>query len=1466
MAKSFSVSFNINGSLDGSLQAAIKAAANSMRGLGSAAKSASAAAQASKSGFAGMAAGLNQLQAAAQKFRDLKKALVDTSKGLQEAQANANKMAAQFRQEQKAAEQLRTQLNQLRTLRTQSEGNVSAARENLAYLRRQREELKAQAKALGATKGRKIPRELLGTAQGEKLAQVLSQLNSNSTAIDAARSKFRETRDELNLLVQKVREAEQALKTQERAVKQSGQGFEQAKAKAAALKESLRQQQEAVSKLRSSLGSSGFSTASFAASERQLAAEIDRVNAALQRQQQLSQAQSRSAQASQEMFNAYNNFQGALSTAGAIAQPFQSAVENAMTFEHAMSRVKALTQTSNIRAGNTAQVEADMAKLEAQARELGATTQFTMTQAADAMGYLGMAGWKTEQIYGTMRGMLNLAAGAGTDLARTADIVSDNMTAMGVPVEKAGHFMDVYAYALTNSNVNLESLGETMKYAAPVAATFGATLEDTAAMAMMMGNAGIKGSMAGTALRMGLLRLSGPPKKASKEMDELGISVSDATAMALESAAECARLGVEYDKNAPPMEKMGNIISQLSTKMQGLSREEKLASIGAIFGANAASGWVNIIEQGPEVFQKYLNELKNCDGYSEQFAHTMNDDTRGAMIALESAVDAVINSVGTALLPAVRAAAEAFAPLATAAAEFISAHPGIVQAAAAIAAALASVVVGAAAVKLAFAGWSFITSSITLVRAALATLADGALLGGLIGRLAALRTALFGLGGAATFGGWSAMFGNIASAATNAAASVRKFFVTFSASQMLTNAATSIKNVGTALMAAGRAAMSFAFSPVGVALMALALAGMYCYENWDKVAPIFSNVASVITGMFAPAVEAIMPAIRNLGRAFDLLKPAIENAFSGGGLATIGSTIVQGLAMAVTAVAGVAATIITAFSNVATTVVQMLTLITGAIRNVFEGNWSAAADKILNVFKTAIEGIKNLFTGLGESIMNTFDSIAKVKDIFNFSDAMPTTDAVARHNSLASAPATSAPAQPEAAPIDTSATQAALDQVGDAASNAATNMDGVNQATEQISQAGTDVQSFAQNAQQAGTEVQQLSSNAQQAGSNVQSFGTQAQAAQAGVDALAGSASSATGGIEALSSASSSAAGSVSGLGAAAQAACQQLSQAGAQAAAAVTSAAAGVKSNATGGIYPKGQFLTTFAEKSPEAAIPIDNSQRAKDLWYRTGQMLGTVPGTADYDSAPKDALGNLKGVDVPEYNKIGEGDTIAVKRAKMQAQREQFNRQTPKLPAIQQSQRQASPSRDLQRQTSSINRQRQRGSLRPPIMDDINRRINDVKLPSGYTIGDALKYLPKQQKSFMPSDVDLSGGLVDSIPKALSPPSSIFDSTFNKFPSPSGGLGGLMNKIPFVDGLIGTLSSQIPTGGGLIGDLLGGLTGGQSNSGGMTFQVTINVTANGSDENSIKRGVESAIPSLEDWANKFFAHQHEQARRSLA
>ena len=548
----------------------------------------------------------------------------------------------------------------------------------------------------------------------------------------------------------------------------------------------------------------------------------------------LSEARAASNNASSNLSNEWNNMSNAVSTAQSIMQPFKSAVDNAETFEHAMSKVKALTQSENIKAGNYERVREEMAELEAQARQLGATTQFTMTQAAEAQGYLGMAGWSKDQIIKAMPGMLDLAAASGMDLARTADIVSDNLTALGLDASQVGHMTDVYAYALTRSNLNMEALGESMKYAAPAMHAYGGDIHDAAAAMMIMGNAGIKGSMAGTALRMGLLRLAGPPKKASKEMEALGVSLSDATRMAYESQAQLEALGIHTDANMKPTEKMAYVLRELSTKMQGLSKDEKLAAVGAIFGVNAASGWLAVLEQGPEAFEKFRNELRTSDGTAKQVATTMNDDTRGAWLYLESAIDAVSNNVGSAFLPALKSIYEGLNPVVTSMAEWIGEHPGVVQGMGAIAAAIAGGMVALGGFRLALAGINFASTTIDLMKA---TAAFNALTGttgiaaSAFGRLSTILAAF-------SAGGFAAGFKALGSAAMAA----------------LTGIGTAMKGLLLNPWVLG----------ITVALMLLA-------ANWDKVSASASAAWEVMSKVFGRLGEG-------LGTIFDGIKGALESS------------------------------------------------------------------------------------------------------------------------------------------------------------------------------------------------------------------------------------------------------------------------------------------------------------------------------------------------------------------------------------------------------------------------------------------------------------------------------------------------------------------------------------------------------------------------------------------------------------
>ena len=358
-----------------------------------------------------------------------------------------------------------------------------------------------------------------------------------------------------------------------------------------------------------------------------------------------------------------------LATTAVMAAPFVGMLSKAADFEAVMSKVKAITVSD----------DKAMQQLTATARELGEKTMFSATQAGEAMTYLGMAGWNSQQIMAGMPGLLNLAAASGTDLARTADIVSDDLTAFGLGAEHAGHMADVFAKTSTKTNTNVEMLGETMKYAAPVAHAFGASLEETAALTGIMANSGIKASAAGTALRSGFLRLAGTSAKSTKAIEEMGLSLSEATAQQEEARAALASLGIAMDDTNGPR-KMGAIVRDLADKTKDMSKEQKLATLATIFGTNAASAWVAVIDQGPDALDQLTKELENSDGAAAAMAETMQNNARGAMIRLQSATESVAISIGGTMLPTLAELGDSLANEAAYVSKVASEHPELTEA------------------------------------------------------------------------------------------------------------------------------------------------------------------------------------------------------------------------------------------------------------------------------------------------------------------------------------------------------------------------------------------------------------------------------------------------------------------------------------------------------------------------------------------------------------------------------------------------------------------------------------------------------------------------------------------------------------------------------------------------------------------------------------------------------------------
>ena len=291
-----------------------------------------------------------------------------------------------------------------------------------------------------------------------------------------------------------------------------------------------------------------------------------------------------------------------------------------MNFQAGMSEVKAIS-------GATGE---DMIKLERLARDLGATTKFSAKEAADGLKYMAMAGWTTEQMMTALPGVLDLAAASGEDLGLTSDIVTDSLTAFGMTAKEVGGFVDLLASASSNSNTNVALMGETFKYVAPLFGALGYSAEDAALATGLMANAGIKGSQAGTSLRSAMTRLVKPVGEAEGLIKELGISITDANGEMLP---------------------FRDILEQLRDKFAGLTEDQQAQYAATIFGQEAMSGMLAIINASEEEYEKLTKATREYDGAAKEMATTMEDNLQGKVNNLKSAFEEVGLKIFETLLP-----------------------------------------------------------------------------------------------------------------------------------------------------------------------------------------------------------------------------------------------------------------------------------------------------------------------------------------------------------------------------------------------------------------------------------------------------------------------------------------------------------------------------------------------------------------------------------------------------------------------------------------------------------------------------------------------------------------------------------------------------------------------------------------------------------------------------------------------
>ena len=297
-----------------------------------------------------------------------------------------------------------------------------------------------------------------------------------------------------------------------------------------------------------------------------------------------------------------------------------ASVKTASDFQGAMQEVSAISGATGT----------DLTKLSDLAKEMGRTTKFSASESADALKYMGMAGWKTQDMIEGLPGILNLASAGGTDLGVTSDIVTDGLTAMGLSAKDAGKFADIMASTCSNANTNIELMGETLKYVGPVAGALGISMDDLSVAIGLMGNAGLKGGQAGTSLRAGLTNLVKPTKEMRNAME---------------------KYGVELVKNSDGSVNLMGTMENLRSVLGGLDQTTQAQALSTIFGKEAMSGWASIVNASEGDFNKLTEAIANSEGSAKKMADTMLEGSQGAIVEMKSALEGVAITIGERLTP-----------------------------------------------------------------------------------------------------------------------------------------------------------------------------------------------------------------------------------------------------------------------------------------------------------------------------------------------------------------------------------------------------------------------------------------------------------------------------------------------------------------------------------------------------------------------------------------------------------------------------------------------------------------------------------------------------------------------------------------------------------------------------------------------------------------------------------------------
>lgn len=484
------------------------------------------------------------------------------------------------------------------------------------------------------------------------------------------------------------------------------------------------------------------------------------------------------------------------------------------------------------KAGATAE---EMEMMRQKASQFGADFPISATQAAEGMDRLAAAGYDANQVIGVMPSVITAAVASGEDLATTSDVVSNALNIwnlkQGDIAQNAMRVADVVQMAANKSSLGMADFGLAMQYAGAPAATLNVSIEQLATAMAIMKNNGIEASTIGTSLRSVFSRLSEPPKPAAEAIEALGLQVKDASGNFL---------GLQP------------IVEQLRGKILNLSNTEQVAYAKALAGEEAYSGLLALVKTAPEEYQALQNAMDSATGSSQAQFEVMKGTLKNSIDGMLGSLESLAINFGSVLTPQIKMVTDNIGNLA----DLINTLSPETK-----------LLIGNILMwTVAFTGFMLATGKVISIGGGIVKLY------GDIGR--------------------AAMGGSIQNKAlqfavlntVNAYRTLRTTLIAVKSAMTLETVAiataSGLSKISDAIKMVVSASRAFIFSPLGIALMAIAGIAFLIYQNWETVGPFLIGLWNQIKTALLSAWAAIQPAVISLMASFGRLREAVANAIN----------------------------------------------------------------------------------------------------------------------------------------------------------------------------------------------------------------------------------------------------------------------------------------------------------------------------------------------------------------------------------------------------------------------------------------------------------------------------------------------------------------------------------------------------------------------------------------------------------